>query len=154
MNPLQNTPQQTPPPLGTGVQPQGPMPPQQAGPAPPPPQDPHAQMGAALAAANIDPTEMAKRIESAVYASSEFAKLAKNPDIKVKDVIKAAADAVASKKVEPSVAIALLSAMPSDPQKLHSWVKQQATLHMSGAVHLKALQIQMGQPTPGSGVPN
>lgn len=154
MNPLQSTPQQASSPLGTGVQPQGPMPPQQSAPPPSPQQDPHTQIGSALAAANIDPVERAKMIEDAVYASSEFARLAKDPDIKAKDVIKAAADAVAAKKVEPSRAIALLSAMPSDPQKLHSWVKQQALVYMTGVVHLKAQQIKMDQPTPGSGVPN
>lgn len=150
MNPLQAG--GSVPPIASGAPPAaGPAPMQRPPmmPAPPAPApDVHAMIGQHIAGLDLDPIEMAKEAKLATYGSAAFAKLAKDPNIKPKDIIKVASDAVADKIIPADKAIALITQMPSDETKLHAFVKNLALSTMTTAVHLKAQMIRAAQPTP------
>lgn len=77
-----------------------------------------------------------------------FAKLAGNPNVKMKDVIRAAADAAAHGIAKPSEAVAFISQMPSDPEKLQPWLKGIYETNLSALVHMKASMLQQAQGAP------
>lgn len=162
MNPLQPSPMQPGSALGAPAPtpqppPANPLAPQPQAPAP----DIHAAIGQHIAGLGLSPEDMAKEVNLASYGSEAFARLAKDPNIKPKDVIKVASEAVADKILTAEKAIALLSSMPTDQTKLHAWVKNLALSTMTTAVHVKAQMIQSGlavatpppAPTAAPGVP-
>jgi len=71
--------------------------------------------------------------------------LAGNPNVKAKDVIKAAADAAASKRVSPSEAVEFISQMPTEPDKLQPWLRTIYAANLSAQVHMKAAMAQQAQ---------
>lgn len=149
MNPLQSSPMQA----GSPLSALAPAPIQQPpanplAPTPVAPPDTHAQMGQGIAALNLPPEDLAKEAKLASYASAAFSKLAKNPNIKPRDIIKVASEAVSEGLETPSKAIAFLTQIPSDDKKLHSWVVDRAASFMTNAVHLKAQMIRSAQLAP------
>ncbi len=108
----------------------------------------HQQIGQAIAGLNMTPEEMEKEAKLATFASAALGKLAKDPNIKPRDIIKVASDAVAKNLETPAKAIAFLTRMPNDDTKLHQWAQAQAGMFMTTAVHLKAQMIRAAQPAP------
>ena len=74
--------------------------------------------------------------------------LAGNPNVKSKDVIKAAAGAAGDGIVAPDEAVKFITMMPSDPEKLQGWLRGIYAANLSAAVHMKAAALQGAQPQP------
>lgn len=74
--------------------------------------------------------------------------LAGNPNVKSKDVIKAAADAAGEGMTTPSDAVRFISSMPSEPDKLQGWLKSIYAANLSAQVHMKAAMMKAQQPAP------
>ena len=72
--------------------------------------------------------------------------LAGNPNVKAKDVIKAAADAAGQGMTSPSEAVQFISSMPSEPDKLQGWLKNIYATNMAAQVHMKAAMMKANQP--------
>lgn len=108
----------------------------------------HSAAAAQIAAMNLTPQEMSRSAEASTYAANQFGKLARNPDLKPKDVVKLAADLVAHDMAKPDVAIKLIASMPSDDRHLGAWVKSLYGASLSSAVHLKAALLAQGFPLP------
>lgn len=71
--------------------------------------------------------------------------LAGNPKVTAKDVIKAWTGLVADGKVDASQAVATISEMPADPEKLKPWLRQRYENTLSLAVHVKAALLRQAQ---------
>lgn len=86
-------------------------------------------------------------------------KLAGNPDVTAKDVIKAATSAVADGHMSPSKAVANIADMPADPDKLRVWLKERyadalaVTVHAKAALLARAQGAQPGVPPMAGGAP-
>lgn len=74
--------------------------------------------------------------------------LAADPNVKPKDVIKALAGAAADGEMTPSKAVASLSDMPADPDKLGPWLKERYADALSATVHAKAALMRQGMMAP------
>ena len=77
-----------------------------------------------------------------------FGALAGNPNVKAKDVIRAAADASARGLASPSEAVKFISSMPSEPDKLQPWLRGVYEANLSAQVHMKAAMAQQAQGAP------
>ncbi len=93
---------------------------------------------------------MTAAADSALYAMSKFARLARDPDVTPRDVVKLVAQATTDGKVKPSVAVQLVSSMPDDDRRLHEWVQALYGANMMAAIRLKAQLLQRGLPLPGA----
>lgn len=82
--------------------------------------------------------------------------LAGNPNVKAKDVIKAAANAAAARHVSPEQAVKFITQIPPDPDKVGPWLKRLYAANLSAIVHMKAAMLQGaqgGQQAPQDGAP-
>jgi hypothetical protein len=88
------------------------------------------------------------------YALPIIGRLAGNPDVKAKDVIKALSGAVADGKMDASKAVANLGDMPADPDKLRPWLREKYADALATTVHAKAALMRQGaMPPPGPAAP-
>lgn len=97
---------------------------------------------------NMHPSEHASKAQEIAYGLPIIGALASNPKTTRKDVIKAAADAAGAGKIEPSMAVSIISQMPDDPNKLQPWLKGIYAANLSAMVHLKAAMMAQQQPQP------
>jgi hypothetical protein len=88
--------------------------------------------------------QLADKTRQADYAIPILAELSGNPDVKPRDVIKAAAQAAADGMMSPSDAVGFITKMPQDPDKLRPWLRQMYAVQMTAAVHMKAAQMKAG----------
>jgi hypothetical protein len=91
------------------------------------------------------------------YSLPILGALAADPDVTAKDVIKALANSVADGKRSPSSAVAAIANMPSEPDKLRPWLKEQYATNLQTTVHAKAALMggpsyppHLAQPQPGA----
>jgi hypothetical protein len=87
------------------------------------------------------------------YALPIMGRLAGDPSVKPKDVIKALSEAVADGKMEPAKAVANLADMPADQDKLQPWLKAKYADALTTTVHAKAALMRrgmMGAPEEGT----
>jgi hypothetical protein len=103
----------------------------------------------------MQPDELAQQIEQNNYAVPILGKLAGDPKVTRKDVIKAAADAAGSGKVPPDQTVSIISQMPDDPTKLQAWLKGLYAANLTALVHMKAAAMpnQQQAVAPQQGVP-
>ena len=88
------------------------------------------------------------------YALPILGRLAGDPNVKAKDVIKALSGAVADGKLPPSQAVANLANMPADPEKLRPWLREKYADSLATTVHAKAALMRQGEvPGPGQAAP-
>jgi hypothetical protein len=106
----------------------------------------HPDPGGFVKGMNLSQPDITKYISLADYAAKQTGALARNPDVNYKDVINSMGQAVADGMVTPTQAVARLSQVPQDADKLKPWLDQQYAGHLAAAVHLKA--IAMGAPQP------
>ncbi len=98
---------------------------------------------------SMAPDEQASKMQELQYSLPVIGALASNPKITRKDVIKAAADAAGSGKIDPSMAVSFISQMPNDPDKIQPWLKGLYAANLSAMVHLKAASMPaQQQPQP------
>lgn len=98
----------------------------------------------------MDADTQATKATQLSYGLPILGALASNPKTTRKDVIKAAADAAGVGKLDPSQAVAMISQMPDDPDKLQPWLKGLYATNLSAMVHLKAAQMpEPAAPQPG-----
>lgn len=112
----------------------------------------------------MTPGSLQAHVAQMDYGLPILGALAANPDVTAKDVIKALANSVAEGKRTPSSAVAVIANMPSEPDKLRPWLKEQYATNLATTVHAKAaLMSQAAQaqqppqpqpaPMPQQGVP-
>ena len=111
------------------------------------PLEAHARIHHAVQALPDD--DLARHAAKANFILPLVGALAANPKVKARDVIKAAAAAVAEGHAEPSEAIKFISSMPSDPEKLRPFLRDLYLENFTGAVHMKAALMRRGMPLPG-----
>lgn len=97
---------------------------------------------------SMAPDDQASTMDELKYSLPILGALANNPKTTRKDVIKAAADAAGSGKIDPSKAVSLISQMPDDPTKLQPWLKTMYATDLTAMVHLKAAAMPQA-PQPG-----
>ena len=99
------------------------------------------------------PDTLKSHVDFMDYALPIIGKLAGDPDVTAKDVIKALSGAVADGKMDPSKAVANLSDMPSEPDKLRPWLREKYAQALATTVHAKAALMRQGSmPGPGEAV--
>lgn len=111
----------------------------------------HAQMWQHVG--KMDSDTLAKQTATSSYGLPILAKLAGDPNVTARDVIKAAAAAAGDGKIDPSQAVKLISAMPGEPDKLQPWLKGLFQTHMTALVHMKAAAMQQPQGQPPAAAP-
>ena len=85
------------------------------------------------------------------YALPIIGKLAGDPDVTAKMVIKALSGAVADGQMDASKAVGNLADMPADPDKLRPWLKEKYADALATTVHAKAALMRQGaMPPPGA----
>lgn len=100
---------------------------------------------------SMSPDDQASKMDELKYSLPILGALANNPKTTRKDVIKAAAAAAGDGKIDPSMAVSIISQMPDDPMKLGPWLKNMYATNLSAMVHLKAAaapQQQQAAPAP------
>jgi len=112
--------------------------------APPEPQEhpmmAHARM--AQMAHGMPPENVPGVMDFISYATPVIGALAGDSKVTSKDVIKAAAQAVADGKMPASKAVQFISSMPADPDALRPWLKNLYASNMTALVHLKAAMMK------------
>jgi hypothetical protein len=93
----------------------------------------------------MDNDSLQKHIAIMDYALPIQGALAHDPKVTAKDVIKAWSNGVADGHIQPSQAVAAISAMPADPEKLRPWLRQRYADNLSSVVHAKAALLQQAQ---------
>jgi hypothetical protein len=102
----------------------------------------------------LTPDALQAHVGAMDYGLPILGRLAGDPDVTAKDVIKALSGAVAEGQMIPSRAVAELSTMPSDPDKLRPWLKAQYADALSTTVHAKAALMRQGMMgAPGQAAP-
>lgn len=94
----------------------------------------------------LAPDDQASKVAELTYSLPILGALANNPKTTRKDVIKAAAEAAGAGKIDPSMAVSIISQMPNDPDKLQPWLKNIYATNLSAMVHLKAAMMPTPQP--------
>jgi len=94
----------------------------------------------------MPPDALQSGIEAANYAVPILGALASNPKVTRKDVIKAAADAAGAGKIQPSQAVAVISEMPTDPDKLKPWLHALYAFQLTALTHMKARALPDQEP--------
>lgn len=89
------------------------------------------------------------------YVTPILGTLAGDPKVTSKDVVKAAAGAVADGKIAASDAVKFLSGVPEDPDQLRPWLKSLYSANMTALVHMKAAMMKNAAPAqpPVAGPP-
>jgi hypothetical protein len=90
------------------------------------------------------PETLQKHVGFMDYALPIMGRLAGNPDVTAKDVIKALSGAVADGQMEPAKAVANLADMPNEPDKLRPWLKEKYADALATTVHAKAALLRQG----------
>lgn len=90
------------------------------------------------------PETLQKHVEMMDYGLPILGKLAGDPDVTAKDVIKMISGAVADGKMDPSKAVAGIADMPADPDKLRPWLKSKYADALATTVHAKAALMRQG----------
>jgi hypothetical protein len=80
------------------------------------------------------------------YGLPILSRLAGDPGVRPKDVIKAVSSAVADGKMQPSAAVATIADMPADPDELRLWLRGRYADALSATVHAKAALLRAGKP--------
>lgn len=78
------------------------------------------------------------------YALPILGKLAGDPDVSAKAVIKALSGAVADGKMDASKAVGTLTDMPADKDKLRPWLRERYADALATTVHAKAALMRQG----------
>jgi hypothetical protein len=108
-----------------------------------------------LAKAQPSPHALVQGISRIDYLAATVGKLAGNPDVNRKDVVKATADAVGARRIGAEEGITFISQMPEKPEHVRPWLQQKYPMLLVGAVALKAHAHQMvnaaSQGAPGGG---
>ncbi len=100
------------------------------------------------------PDTLQRHVSFMDYALPIMGRLAGNPDVKAKDVIRALSGAVAEGHMEPSKAVANLADMPSDPDQLRPWLREKYAEALATTVHAKAALMRQGTlQAPGAAAP-
>lgn len=94
------------------------------------------------------PDAIPAHVERMEYVLPILGALASDPNVKAKDVIKAAAQAAADGKVDAGQAVGFISGMPADPDKIRPWLKGLYAANLSAHVHMKAAMLQQRQQAP------
>ena len=89
---------------------------------------------------SLAPNDMEQMADRTAYVTPIFGKLAADPDVTRKDVIKATAAGVADGKSTPSEAVKFITQIPDDPMKFQSWIKNLYMMNLSALIHMKAAQ--------------
>ena len=97
--------------------------------------------------------QMAQSVDKVDYILPVLGKLAADPKVTAKDVIKAVADAAADNQIEPSEGISFIQQIPQNAEDIRPWLKGLYALNMTGAVHMKAAMMQQGGQTAPGGMP-
>ncbi len=92
------------------------------------------------------PEALQQHIDAMDHVLPALGKLAGDPNVTAKDVIKAVTSAVAEGKMEPSKAVANIADMPADPDKLRPWLKDRYATALATTVHAKAALLSQAQP--------
>lgn len=87
------------------------------------------------------PDELSSKADLVSYVTPILGALAGNPKVTSKDVVKAAAQAAADGKIQPSEAVKFLTTMPSKPDDLRPWLKSLYAANMTALVHMKAAMM-------------
>jgi hypothetical protein len=90
------------------------------------------------------PETLQKHVVFMDYALPIMGRLAGDPNVTAKDVIKALSGAVADGQMEPAKAVANLSDMPSEPDKLRPWLREKYADALATTVHAKAALMRQG----------
>jgi hypothetical protein len=90
------------------------------------------------------PATLQSHVDFMDYALPIIGRLAGDPDVTAKDVIKALSGAVADGKMEASKAVANLADMPADADKLRPWLKEKYADSLATTVHAKAALMRQG----------
>ncbi len=104
----------------------------------------HGPFRSGVAGLDMTADELKREAELAAYNSEAFSTLAKKPDIKPKDVIKVATNAMAEKLTTAEKAVKFITEMPTEQDKLHNWVRGFAAISTAAAVHLQARLMKEG----------
>jgi hypothetical protein len=100
------------------------------------------------------PDTLQKHVGFMDYALPIMGRLAGNPDVTAKDVIKALSGAVADGQMEPARAVANLADMPAEPDKLRPWLREKYADALATTVHAKAALMRQGaMQVPGQAAP-
>jgi hypothetical protein len=97
----------------------------------------------------LHPDDLPKHIDDANYMMPIMSKLARDPKVTRKDVVKAVSGGMADGKFTAQEAIELLSQVPSNPEALKAFLRQRYTALIKGAVHLNAASSQAMQQQRG-----
>jgi hypothetical protein len=97
----------------------------------------------------LHPDDMPKHIDETNYMLPIMAKLARDPKVTRKDVIRAISDAMADGKFTATEAIEKLAQVPSNQDALKAFLRQKYTQLIQGAVHLNAAQAMLQQQRGG-----
>jgi hypothetical protein len=97
---------------------------------------------------NQTPKTLQDHVAQMDYGLPILGALAATPDVTAKDVIKALANSVAEGKRTPSSAVAVIANMPSEPDKLRPWLKEQYATNLATTVHAKAALMAQAQQQP------
>lgn len=113
----------------------------------------HAQMWQHVQ--NQTPDVLAAHVATMDHVLPVLGRLAGDPDVTAKDVIKAATNAVAAGAMTPSKAVANIADMPADPDKLRPWLKERYADALAATVHAKAALMRQAMPQgqPAAPVP-
>lgn len=91
------------------------------------------------------PEALQAHVQFADYALPILGKLAGDPKVNAKEVIKAVSSAVADGKMDPSKAVAVISQMPADDDKLKPWLRERYADMLGITVHAKAALLQQAE---------
>lgn len=95
---------------------------------------------------SMDGDALKTQVAAMDYGLPIIGKLAGDPNVKAKDVIKAVSSAVADGHMQPSIAVATISDMPADTDKLRPWLRARYSDNLSAVVHAKAALLAQPQP--------
>jgi hypothetical protein len=105
---------------------------------------------------NVAHDQLDDMVSKTDYATPILGKLASDPKVTGKDVIKALADAAADNQVSPSDAVKMIQEIPEKAEDVRPWLKSLYAFNMTAAVHLKAAAMRRdagvasGMPIPAT----
>lgn len=111
---------------------------------------PSGQPGAEMP--QIDPADIQDHIDHVNYMLPLVSKLARDPKVTRKDVVKALSGAMADKHFTAQEAVEVLSRVPQSPEQLKPWLKEKLHHLIIGGVHLNAMNHAMN-PAPAGAAP-
>lgn len=94
----------------------------------------------------MHPDDLQKHVEMMDHGLPILGKLAGDPKVTAKDVIKMISNAVADGKMPASQGIAGIADMPADPDKLRPWLREKYADSLATTVHAKAALMRQAVP--------